>query len=580
MPKIKTIRKTSKSALEQSRYINNRCRRRNGLSHKENLPLTFCSPKQHFSTLKTRQAGASEDIECSPKLFPHFIHVCNLTTDFTDRAAKVFKIPRHQFILERMKICFKVQRLDTLNKQSMPCCQANMPSFPTICVCKAGQINIRNGVLYIGEKTFKKTKNMLNVCNLDTIAIRSAITDPEVREIHEALTTLLETPVWELLVEIKQNIQLSDASHKVDMLSMELDVLLNTVKHVHSRDMIIDRVPEYQAYSDIPKDVKDYLLRKREINGFGIMNNNEFRIFVNHENKRRHLRQNMLRMFPNSFKTKLNLQVKVGKPCICFYSQQGDKIYTRSSSEESTNGNSYGTLGGFVSDQNNDTLFLTCSHVCQKGDIIFAGDNNSGIKRIGECVFANNLITKPTIDVFIDVALVKIDSEVVDSCNLSMLDNTFQQSNVKIYLENLHNIAKRAFVYKIGASTSVTKGLITSPEFHLKITGGRAELFFVSDIADIPFAEQGDSGSIVFMIENSSALDTIHVIGMVSGVFTPRQPSGEDEKVDKNRKTEKKDDGGAKKEVSCTGDITCFRIDTTMEFLRKKGIDVCFRNQI
>lgn len=113
----------------------------------------------------------------------------------------------------------------------------------------------------MGEKTFKKTKNMLNVSNLDTIAIRSAITDPEVREIHEALTTLLETPLWEILVEIKQNIKLSNASHKVDMLSMELDVLLNTVKHVTFRDMISDRVPERQAYSDIPEAVKDYLLR-------------------------------------------------------------------------------------------------------------------------------------------------------------------------------------------------------------------------------------------------------------------------------------------------------------------------------
>uniref|UniRef100_A0A8W8JE51 Uncharacterized protein n=1 Tax=Magallana gigas TaxID=29159 RepID=A0A8W8JE51_MAGGI len=483
-----------------------------------------------------RRAGASEDIECSRKLFPHFIHVCNLTTDFTDRAAKVTKIPQHQFTLERMKLYFKVQRLDTINTQSMPCGQANMSSFPTICVCNEEQINIRNGVLYMGEKTFKKTKNMLNVSNLDTIAIRSAITDPEVREIHEALTTLLETPLWEILVEIKQNIKLSDASHKVDMLSMELDVLLNTVKHVTFRDMISNRVPERQAYSDIPEAVKDYLLRKREINGFGILNNNDFR--------------------------------------------QGDKIYKRSSSEESSNENGYGTLGGFVSDQNNDTHFLTCSHGCQKGDIIFADDNNSGRKRIGECVFATDLKTKPKIDVFIDVALVKIDSEVVDSCNLSMLNNTFQQSNVKIYLENLQNIAKKAFVYKIGASTSVTKGLITSPEFHLNTTGGRAELFFVSDIADIPFAKRGDSGSIVFMIENSSALDTIHVIGMISGGFTPHQPPGEDEKVDTNRKSEKKDDEGAKKEVSCTGDITCFRMDKTMEFLRKKGIDVCFRNQI
>nr|XP_019919810.2 uncharacterized protein LOC105320676 isoform X1 [Crassostrea gigas]XP_034312431.1 uncharacterized protein LOC105320676 isoform X1 [Crassostrea gigas]XP_034312432.1 uncharacterized protein LOC105320676 isoform X1 [Crassostrea gigas] len=580
MPKIKTLRRTSRNALEHSPSFNYACRRRNGLSNKQNLPLTFCNPKQRLSTLKMRRAGASEDIECSRKLFPHFIHVCNLTTDFTDRAAKVTKIPQHQFTLERMKLYFKVQRLDTINTQSMPCGQANMSSFPTICVCNEEQINIRNGVLYMGEKTFKKTKNMLNVSNLDTIAIRSAITDPEVREIHEALTTLLETPLWEILVEIKQNIKLSDASHKVDMLSMELDVLLNTVKHVTFRDMISNRVPERQAYSDIPEAVKDYLLRKREINGFGILNNNDFRVFVNHENKRRHLRENMLRIFPNIFKTKLNLQVKIGKPCICFYFQQGDKIYKRSSSEESSNENGYGTLGGFVSDQNNDTHFLTCSHGCQKGDIIFADDNNSGRKRIGECVFATDLKTKPKIDVFIDVALVKIDSEVVDSCNLSMLNNTFQQSNVKIYLENLQNIAKKAFVYKIGASTSVTKGLITSPEFHLNTTGGRAELFFVSDIADIPFAKRGDSGSIVFMIENSSALDTIHVIGMISGGFTPHQPPGEDEKVDTNRKSEKKDDEGAKKEVSCTGDITCFRMDKTMEFLRKKGIDVCFRNQI
>lgn len=46
-------------------------------------------------------------------------------------------------------------------------------------------------------------------------------------------------------------------------------------------------------------------------------------------------------------------------------------------------------------------------HVCQKGDIILAGDNNSGIlrKRIGECVFASNLTTKTTIDDFFDVAL-------------------------------------------------------------------------------------------------------------------------------------------------------------------------------
>uniref|UniRef100_K1RCY9 Uncharacterized protein n=1 Tax=Magallana gigas TaxID=29159 RepID=K1RCY9_MAGGI len=455
MSKIKTLRKTSKNAMEHSRFINYTCHRRNGLSHKEN------GRKHCFSALKTQQAVvipvASEDIECSIKLFPHFIHVCNLTTDFLDRAAKVIKIPHHRFSSEMMK------------------------------------------VLCMGEETFKKTKNMLSVSNLDTLSIRSVITDPEVREIHEALTELLETPVWELLDEIKHNMQMSDASHQMDMISMELDVLLNTVKHVASNDMINDGAPERQDDLDIPVEVKDYLL-------------------------------------------------------------------------------SYGTLGGFVSDQNNDTLVLTCSHVCRKGDIIFADDNDHGRVRIGECVFSNDLQTT-NINEFIDVALVKIDNDALKRCNLSMLNDTLQQSNVKIYLDNLQQIASKDYVYKIGASTSVTKGLITSPKVHLKITGGRAELFFVSDIDD-PFAEKGDSGSIVFTIENSSALDTIYVIGMVSGVFTPHQPSGEDEKVDKNKKTDKKDDEGAKKEVSCTGDIACFRMDKTVEFLRKKGIDVSFKNQI
>nr|XP_034312441.1 uncharacterized protein LOC105339851 isoform X2 [Crassostrea gigas] len=474
MSKIKTLRKTSKNAMEHSRFINYTCHRRNGLSHKEN------GRKHCFSALKTQQAVvlpvASKDIECSTKLFPHFIHVCSLTTDFLDRAAKVIKIPHHRFSSERMKVHFEVHQLDTLTTRPK-LHGLGITSTPTIYVCKTEEINKRNGVLFIGEETFKKTKNMLSVSNLDTLSIRSAITDPEVREIHEALTELLETPVWELLDEIKQNMQMSDAFHPMDMLSMELDVLLNTVKHVASNDMINDGAPERQSYSDIPEEIKDYLLRKREINGFGLWGKNEFRVFVNHENKRRHLRENMLRIFTDIFKTKLNLHIMVGKPCIHFYSKQGDKIYTRNSlSEESNDENSYGTLGGFVSDQNNDTFVLTCSHVCQKGDIIFADDNDHGRVRIGECVFSNDLQTT-NINEFIDVALVKIDNDALKRCNLSMLNDIFQQSNVKIYLENLQQIASKYYVYKIGASTSVTKGLFTSPEVHLKITGGRAELF-------------------------------------------------------------------------------------------------------
>lgn len=65
----------------------------------------------------------------------------------------------------------------------------------------------------------------------------------------------------------------------------------------------------------------------------------------------------------------------------------------------------------------------------------------------------------------------------------------------------------------------VIKGLIIFLEVYFKIIGGRVEFFFVFDIVDILFVEKGDSGFIVFMIENSFVFDIVYVIGMVFGVF-------------------------------------------------------------
>lgn len=55
MSKIKTLRRTSKNGLEHSPSFSYTCRRRNGLSHKEKVPLTLSNPKQRSSTLKKRE---------------------------------------------------------------------------------------------------------------------------------------------------------------------------------------------------------------------------------------------------------------------------------------------------------------------------------------------------------------------------------------------------------------------------------------------------------------------------------------------------------------------------------------------
>lgn len=62
----------------------------------------------------------TEEIECSIKLFPHLIHVLDLTKDFIERAAGVINIPMNRLFHELMeKIQIKVHWSDTLSSQSL-----------------------------------------------------------------------------------------------------------------------------------------------------------------------------------------------------------------------------------------------------------------------------------------------------------------------------------------------------------------------------------------------------------------------------------------------------------------------------
>lgn len=111
------------------------------------------------------------------------------------------------------------------------------------------------------EHKYKKTKQMLENRCVNTKEIRSAITHPDVREVHEALTELLETPIWKLLLKIKQNMDIADASNQLEMLSMELDILLNTVKHPGCSDTVKTTTEENEVCSIIPEELKNYLFR-------------------------------------------------------------------------------------------------------------------------------------------------------------------------------------------------------------------------------------------------------------------------------------------------------------------------------
>lgn len=277
----------------------------------------------------------------------------------------------------------------------------------------------------------------------------------------------------------------------------------------------------------------------------------------------------------------------VCKPCFRKYFQQGEKIFPKKSTPlEKNEENGYGTLGGFVTDQNADIHALTCAHVCQQGSSVFVAGGVSKREKIGECAFKANL-QADTIPKPIDVALVKIDKRVKERCDRSMYNDEHLPSQVRIYSGHLREMVNKDFVYKIGASTSVTRGLVTSSEYHCKVIEGRAELFFISGVGSDQFADEGDSGSIVFTVENSSARDVINIVGMVYGGLTPNACVTDQENAKRaidgeNATKEEKDDkelsrknGDSNQECSA-----CFRMDTALEFLHLNGWDIRFENQI
>lgn len=349
-----------------------------------------------------------------------------------------------------------------------------------------------------------------------------------------------------------------NVSHQLEMLSIEMDILLNTFKHPGSSDTVKTTAKANEVCSNIPEELKNYLFRKREVSGFGIWNTEEFRVFVNQETKGRHIRENLQRVFASYFKTK-RLNVMICEPSFHPYFQPGDKIFPNNSALAKTekrgsiakDEKGYGTLGGFVTDKNSNIYALTCAHVCKKDHYVFAAYGDSEKEKIGECVFSSDLQAKQ-IPIFADVALVKIDDEVKDRCNRTMLSDIFHQSKVKIFSDNLENLVNRAFVYKVGAQTRLTKGCILSPALYIT---GRDETFLVSGFGDVHFAEQGDSGSLVFINENTSALDTINIIGMFFGSCTLN-------------------------EEDCKEKSACFRMDTALDFLNQNGWDIRFENQI
>lgn len=86
---------------------------------------------------------------------------------------------------------------------------------------------------------------------------------------------------------------------------------------------------------------------------------------------------------------------------------------------------------------------------------------------------------------------IKVMDSFVANCDVAFRKTISKRTNARVYGENLENIG---VVYKIDATSNLTKGYILSSEYY---ENNKEYIFLVKGIGNC-FSEKGDSGSLVF----------------------------------------------------------------------------------
>ncbi|CAC5378515.1 unnamed protein product [Mytilus coruscus] len=178
-----------------------------------------------------------------------------------------------------------------------------------------------------------------------------------------------------------------------------------------------------------------------------------------------------------------------GNPKVSKYHlKQGSKVNaTMNHSQE------YGTLGFFIRDRKGSIYFTTCAHVIPKSKYAYTDKLEPAVAK---SVLATDL-SSTSITESIDLSLVKVYEEKVESCRFGLRDS--RDSFVKgiISLANDSEM-KNMKVYKWGAKTKLTKGIYKGSIFIKEGEKFQSRIHFLQgNPKKTEFAEEGDSGSLI-----------------------------------------------------------------------------------
>lgn len=176
----------------------------------------------------------------------------------------------------------------------------------------------------------------------------------------------------------------------------------------------------------------------------------------------------------------------------------------------------FATTGSLMQANNNSLMVaVTCRHALKKEDNFYTLIDNSVVKLGQEVKQPNNKMVR----LHDDISVVLIDdatrSIVDEKCEKLLIDTSKLPSPARI---SDRTLVKGDIVHKRGARTGLTTGIVRDVKTQqIGRFSEQSRVIFITGRDSIPFAEKGDSGSLVFQHSLDPEEHRLDVLAMVQG---------------------------------------------------------------
>lgn len=180
----------------------------------------------------------------------------------------------------------------------------------------------------------------------------------------------------------------------------------------------------------------------------------------------------------------------------------------------------FATTGSLMfASTNNRMVAVTCRHALEQVDTCYTLIDNEVVKLGKEMPQPNNNMEKLHDDIAVVLIDEKTRSIIYEKCEKLLIDDFGHPSPAKVSLQDLK---VGDIVHKRGATTGLTTGTVKRVEttIHDKKFVSPSTVIYIAGWNSKPFAEKGDSGSLVFRHSLSLEKDSLNVVAMVQARTT------------------------------------------------------------